>query len=170
MGIDGSEIKRKREVKEKKEAEVPSTTKQTEPTPVIPTQKLSTIGRKLATVIGFLVGGIGFLVAIAIVVKLFEPSFSTKTVNTINNAYGNVCHAELNGIFSKTLQIDWTSRTNKLYAIKVLAEVGSVKERLYDDGVRYFQFPNDAGTYNVIDWKNGDRKSISDRTQYYFPD
>ncbi len=89
-------------------------------------------------------------------------------VRIINSEYGAVCKADLTGMFSKTLKIDWTSRTAKIHAMKILAEVGSVKEKLYADGVRYFQFPNDSGTYNVIDWKTGEKKSISDRSQYYF--
>ncbi len=86
----------------------------------------------------------------------------------LNQMYGNVCKAEINEIFRKTLKIDWTERTVKLHVIKVLGEIGSIKEQLYLGGVRYFQFPNDAGTYNIIDWKTGDKKSISDRAPYYF--
>ncbi|NWH06897.1 hypothetical protein [Desulfobacter latus] len=93
-----------------------------------------------------------------------------KVVSILNISYGNVCHAELTGIFSKTLKIDWTRNTVKLHAIKVLAEIGSVKKGLYKDGVRYFQFPNNAGTYNVIDWKTGQKKSTSERAKYYFSD
>lgn len=91
-------------------------------------------------------------------------------VKLINTMYGAVCHAEINGFFSKTLKLDWTANTKKIHAMKVLAEIGSVKAKLYEDGVRYFQFPNDAGTYNVIDWKTGEKKSISERAQYYFRD
>lgn len=91
-------------------------------------------------------------------------------VNLINAAYGNVCHAEINGFFSKTLKLDWTANTKKIHAIKIMAEIGNVKAKLYADGVRYFQFPNNAGMYNVIDWKTGEKKSIGERTQYYFSD
>lgn len=86
----------------------------------------------------------------------------------INSMYGRVCHAKIEGIFTKTLIIDWTSSTKIIHSMKVLAEIGSIKEQLYRGGVRYFQFPNDAGTYNVIDWKTGHKKSISDRADYYF--
>lgn len=89
-------------------------------------------------------------------------------VALLNQMYGNVCRAEIKGIFSKTLKIDWTGNTVMLHAAKVLGEVGSVKDQLYLGGIRYFQFPNDAGTYNVIDWKTGEKKSISDRAPYYF--
>jgi hypothetical protein len=194
MGIDGSEIKRKRELKEKKEAEALSSTNQAEPPPLTHNKKLPTIRHKLVATLGFFVGCICCLVVIAIVLKLFESSpsqpssyaiapddqifdeavkqasISTRVVIAINGAYGNVCHAEVTGFFSKTLKIDWTSNTNKFHAIKVMAEIGSVKEKLYEDGVRYFQFPNDAGTYNVVDWKTGDKESISDTARYYFPD
>jgi len=91
-----------------------------------------------------------------------------KVVSILNTSYGNICHAELTGIFSKTLKVDWTKNTVKLHAIKVLAEIGSVKEGLYQDGVRYLQFPNDAGTYNVIDWKTGEKTSTPEKTKYYF--
>lgn len=89
-------------------------------------------------------------------------------VSIINMQYGAVCKAELSGFISKTLKLDWTHRTVKIQAIKILSEIGSVKEKLYSDGVRYFQFPNSSGTYNVIDWKTGDKKSISERSTYYF--
>jgi hypothetical protein len=99
-----------------------------------------------------------------------SSGYAEKVVDVLNTAYGNVCHAELEGFFSKTLKIDWTSNTVKLHVIKVLAEIGSVKESLYKDGVRYLEFPNDRGTYNVIDWKTGEKTSTSERAQYYFPE
>jgi hypothetical protein len=52
--------------------------------------------------------------------------------------------------------------------MKVLAEIGSVKSALYDDGVRYLKFPNDAGGYNVIDWKTGEKTSADERAPYFF--
>ena len=97
-----------------------------------------------------------------------KPSYAEAVVALLNTSYGNVCHAELNGFFNRTLKIDWTGNTKVLHSMKVLAEIGSVKEGLYNDGVRYFQFPNDAGTYNVIDWKSGQKTSNSDRANYYF--
>lgn len=89
-------------------------------------------------------------------------------VAVLNSRYGTVCKARLKGFLNKRLVIDWTGYTNKLHVMTIFAEVGSVKEDLYRDGVRYFQFPNDAGTYNVIDWKTGEKESISDRAPYYF--
>lgn len=96
--------------------------------------------------------------------------YADAVAAVLNTSYGNVCQAEIHGFFSKTIKIDWTVNTNKLHMMKVFAEIGSVKEKLYEDGVRYFQFPNDAGTYNVIDWKTGEKNSISDRAPYYFSD
>ena len=90
-------------------------------------------------------------------------------VYILNSQYGSVCKAELTGWFTKTLKIDWTSKTRKIDAIKVLSEIGTVKRILYNDGVRYLQFPNDMGTYNIIDWETGEKNSISDYTTYYFP-
>jgi hypothetical protein len=86
----------------------------------------------------------------------------------MNVMYGNVVNASVEGWFSKTLKIDWTARTTKLHAMKVLAEIGSVKSDLYDDGVRYLKFPNDAGGYNVIDWKTGEKTSEDERAPYSF--
>jgi len=37
------------------------------------------------------------------------------------------------------------------------------------DGVRYFKFPNDAGGYNIIDWKTGEKRSVDEKAPYYFP-
>ena len=100
---------------------------------------------------------------------LSSTSVDAKTiVQVLNNLYGDFCTAELNGWFSKTLKIDWTSRTQMIHSIRIIAEIGSVKEALYDDGVRYFQFPNNMGTYNVIDWKTGMKESINDRAPYFF--
>ncbi len=86
----------------------------------------------------------------------------------MNEKYGNVCKIETSGIFSRTLKVDWTQNTNKLYAMKVFSEIGEAKNRLYEEGVRYFQFPNDSGTYNLVDWKTGEKSSISDQTPYFF--
>ncbi|HVY55422.1 MAG TPA: hypothetical protein VHC46_06665 [Thermodesulfobacteriota bacterium] len=117
--------------------------------------------------------------AIAAIFILFMVNFSVcmddakagdadNVVSLLNTMYGNVCKAEVTGWFTKTLKIDWTPNTRKIDAIKVLAEIGTVKDILYKDGVRYLQFPNGVGTYNIIDWETGEKKSISDRAPYYF--
>jgi hypothetical protein len=100
-----------------------------------------------------------------------NPSLAAdaKTIVSVMNAmYGNVVNASLEGWVSKTLKIDWTTRTTKLHAMKVLAEIGSVKSDLYEGGIRYFKFPNDAGGYNVIDWKTGEKTSVDERAPYFF--
>lgn len=91
-----------------------------------------------------------------------------KVVNVLNSEYGGVSKAELEGWGSNTLKIDWTSRTNKLNSIGVFAAVSTAKSALYNDGIRYFKFPNDAGGYNIIDWKTGEKTSVSERAPYYF--
>ncbi len=110
-----------------------------------------------------------------VILQLLHPkqSFSgtaDKVVDIINSEYGRVCTAEVSGLFSKTLQIDWTANTTKLHVVKIFAEIGNVKEILYNDGVRYFKFPNNAGTYNIVDWKTGDKTSTNERAPYYFND
>lgn len=86
----------------------------------------------------------------------------------LNSMYGKVCKAEIKGFFSKTLKIDWTYNTKLIHSIKVLAEIGNSKEQLYRGGIRYLQFPNNAGGYNVIDWETGEKRSISDSAPYFF--
>jgi hypothetical protein len=44
-------------------------------------------------------------------------------------------------------------------------EIASTKSLLYDDGVRHFKFPNNAGGYNIIDWRTGAKTA---RAPYYF--
>lgn len=101
-------------------------------------------------------------------VALSSAGYAEAAAAVINIQFGNICRAEVSGIFSKTFKIDWTANTTKLHAVMVLGEIGKTKEKLYEDGVRYFQFPNDSGTYNVIDWKTGEKESISDRAAYSF--
>lgn len=102
--------------------------------------------------------------------QVTSTGYAEAVAAVLNRYYGEVCHAEVSGFFRRTLKIDWTRNTNKFASIKVFAEVGNVRARLYEDGVRYFQFPNNVCTYNVIDWKTGEKKSISDRAPYCFRD
>ena len=81
-------------------------------------------------------------------------------VGLINDKYGRVCTATLEGWVSKTLKIDWTASTIVLHVIKIYSEIASVKEDLYEGGVRYFKFPNKSGGYNIIDWRTGKAKRL----------
>jgi len=106
-------------------------------------------------------------------IMLFAPGtawagVSERIVDLLNSEYGSVCSAKLDGWFNKTLIIDWTARTNKFHAAKILSEISTVKQKLYDDGVRYLKFPNDVGGYNIIDWKTGEKTSVKDKAPYYF--
>lgn len=110
-------------------------------------------------------------------IMLIASSFWTNTVHAadaksivraLNALYGAVSTASLEGWYSKTLKVDWTAQTNKFHAIKVIAEVSTVKVDLYNDGVRYFKFPNDTGGYNIIDWKTGEKTSVNEKAPYYF--
>lgn len=99
-----------------------------------------------------------------------SPSSSISSVaDVINLQFGRICHATIEGFFSSTLRLDWTAETNKLNAITVLAAVGKAKAVMYEKGIRYFKFPNNAGSYNVIDWKTGEKSLDNDRARYYFP-
>ncbi len=100
----------------------------------------------------------------------YPSGLSLSSVAEIINAqFGRVCHASIEGFFSSTLRLDWTAETNKLNAMMVLAAIGKAKETMYNKGIRYLKFPNDAGTYNVIDWKTGEKSLDNDRARYYFP-
>jgi hypothetical protein len=88
-------------------------------------------------------------------------------VRLINNQYGAICSVTLEGWFSRTLKVDWTSSTKVLHAMLVFAAIGNAKDALYVGGVRHLKFPNDAGGYNVIDWKTGEKTSVSERAPYY---
>lgn len=98
------------------------------------------------------------------------PSYANLFVSATNVSAGQYCHAEIRGFWGSTLRISWTPRTNKLMAMQVLALVGEHKAELYNDGIRYFQFPNNIGGYNEIDWKTGEKRSISDPAIYFFRD
>ncbi len=95
-------------------------------------------------------------------------SGNSKVADLINSQFGRVCEAKVEGIFSNTLRLDWTAETKKLNVIVVMAAVGNAKETIYSKGIRYLKFPNDAGGYNIIDWKTGDKSSIDERAPYYF--
>lgn len=98
-----------------------------------------------------------------------RPSpYAKRVVELLNSEYGKICQARLDGKYEKKLIVDWTAKTKKMHVATIFNEVGSVKDSLYEDGVRYFQFPNDAGTYNVFDWTTGEKWSVSDHAPYYF--
>jgi hypothetical protein len=61
-----------------------------------------------------------------------------------------------------------TAKPKQRHVSIIFNEIGGVKNSLYEDGVRYFQFPNYAGTGNVFDWKTGDKWSVEDPAPYYF--
>ena len=92
-----------------------------------------------------------------------------RAVEVINREFGRVCTASLSGWWSKTLKLDWTAETKVIHVGVVLGAIAKIKEGLYRGGVRYLQFPNDAGTYNVIDWQTGQTTSTAERAPYYFP-
>jgi hypothetical protein len=109
--------------------------------------------------------------AVAIIALLIVISWNfqnSKVADVINSQFGRVCEAKVEGIFSNTLRLDWTAETKKLHMIAVMAAVGKAKQSIYDKGIRYLKFPNNAGGYNIIDWKTGDKSSIDEHAPYYF--
>jgi hypothetical protein len=112
------------------------------------------------------------LVAIVLAIQAISvPAYAGYKENfaeLMNLYYGGICEVKMEGWLKNTLRIDWKSETIKFHVIKVISEVGDVKEDLYKDGVRYLKFPNDAGGYNIIDWKTGDIRSVNERAPYYF--
>jgi hypothetical protein len=112
----------------------------------------------------WLLAGFILILAVAVITNLGN----SKVADVINSQFGRVCEAKVEGIFSNTLRLDWTAETNKLNMIVVMAAVGKAKESIYSKGIRYLKFPNDAGGYNIIDWKTGEKSSIDERAPYYF--
>jgi len=110
------------------------------------------------------------VMGIVAVPRAADASDARRIVEIVNTEFGGVCQAELEGFFSKTLKLDWTARTNKLHVMIVLKNIADAKARLYGDGVRYLKIPNDAGGYNVFDWKTGEKSSVRERAPYYFRD
>jgi hypothetical protein len=96
-------------------------------------------------------------------------SKADKVAGVLNTQFGRICEAKIEGLFSDTLTIDWTASTTKLDSIAVMAAIGGAKSNIYDSGVRYFKFPNNSGGYNIIDWKTGEKTSVSERARFYFP-
>jgi hypothetical protein len=95
-------------------------------------------------------------------------SAGSKVADIINSEFGRVCEAKIEGAFSNTLRLDWTAQTTKLHVVTVMAAIGNARETLYSKGIRYLKFPNDAGGYNVIDWKTGEKSSVDERARYHF--
>ena len=95
-------------------------------------------------------------------------SVARRVVDAFNSELGGICKVELEGWGANTIKVDWTSRTTKLNSIQVFGAIATAKSTLYNDGVRYFKFPNDAGGYNIIDWKTGEKTSVGERAPYYF--
>jgi len=116
--------------------------------------------------------GCGCLVLILIGFAIFYfasgNSGGLKMADIINSQFGRICEAKVEGMFSNTLRLDWTSETTKLNVITVMAAIGKSKETLYSKGIRYLKFPNDGGGYNVIDWKTGEKTSVNESARYYF--
>jgi hypothetical protein len=108
------------------------------------------------------------VIAFALFYFLSGNSDGAKIADIINLQFGQVCEAKVEGAFSNTLRLDWTAATTKMNVIVVMAAIGKSKETLYSKGIRYLKFPNDAGGYNIIDWKSGEKSSVNEAARYYF--
>lgn len=110
------------------------------------------------------------IIALVVLYNLFSGnSKGERIVAVLNSQFSTICDAKLEGLFSDTLRLDWTASTRKLDSITVMAAIGGAKSNIYDSGIRYLKFPNDAGGYNVIDWKTGEKSSVNEKSKYYFP-
>jgi hypothetical protein len=111
---------------------------------------------------------LSILAIFAVLYLVSGNSDGAKIAEIVNSQFGRVCEAKVEGIFSNTLRLDWTAATTKLNVITVMAAIGQSKETLYSKGIRYLKFPNDAGGYNIIDWKTGEKSSVDERARYHF--
>ncbi len=110
-----------------------------------------------------------FVIGFSLVATPANADFKGDFTSLMNIEYGRVCEVKLEGWVTKTIRVDWTSETVLFHTMKVFSEIGDAKELLYADGVRYFKFPNDVGGYNIIDWKTGEKRSVSESAPYFFP-
>jgi hypothetical protein len=108
------------------------------------------------------------ILGLALTYFVFGGSDSSKVADVINSQFGGICEAKVEGISSNTLRLDWTAATTKFNVLTILAAIGKSKETLYSKGIRYLKYPNDAGTYNIIDWKTGQKSSDDEHARYYF--
>ena len=108
------------------------------------------------------------VLGLAFVYFIYGGSDSSKVADIINSQFVGICEAKVEGISSDTLRLDWTAATTKLNFLTIMAAIGKSKETLYSKGIRYLKYPNDAGTYNIIDWKTGQKSSVDERARYYF--
>lgn len=112
--------------------------------------------------------GIWCLVLItALVLKPGDSRVAGDLVEEFNKS-GNHCHGEISGIFDLTLRLDWTSRTQPQHVKNILIKVMTDRKKLISDGVRYLEYPNNAGTYNVIDFKTGKRSATDEKALPWF--
>jgi uncharacterized protein (DUF433 family) len=113
----------------------------------------------------------GWVTAVAAVIVLaFNPAPSRGAediVLALNASHREYCQAELTGWSGKTLKIDWSIRSKRLQKEEILSEIDRAKTRLLRGGVRYLQVPNDVGTYDLVDWKTGRKKSIDQKAFPY---
>lgn len=107
------------------------------------------------------------VLVIALIFKPGDSSVARAVVDDLNKS-GNHCHGEISGIFELTLRIDWTSRTAAHNVKNVINRIMAERKRLSEDGVRYFEYPNHAGTYNVLDFKTGKQTAINDEALPWF--
>jgi hypothetical protein len=109
----------------------------------------------------------GLVLIAALTLRPGDSGVANDLVADLNKS-GNHCHGEISGIFDLTLRIDWTSRTGENHVKTILAKIMAERKKLYEDGVRYLEYPNNAGTYNVIDFKTGARTAINQKALPWF--
>lgn len=113
---------------------------------------------------------VGVWCLVLLVALILRPGDSEVANNLVAdlNKSGDHCHGEISGIFDLTLRLDWTSRTREDHVKNIFAKVMAERKKLYEDGVRYLEYPNEAGTYNVIDFKTGAKTAINEKALPWF--
>jgi hypothetical protein len=69
------------------------------------------------------------------------------------NAKGDYCVARLTGWRQNILRVDFTHRTGAASRDKIVDKVRFMRNELYEDGVRYLEFPDSTGNYLRIDFE-----------------
>jgi hypothetical protein len=99
-------------------------------------------------------GGIWILLVCTSVVLAPRSSPVSQSLIADLNAQGNLCNARLTGWRQNILRVDWTIRTDRAQAERIVDKIRALRNELYDDGIRYVHYPNTSGTYNEIDFEN----------------
>ncbi len=110
------------------------------------------------------------VVSVVYVVFWWKPGESPEAADIMRNlnAQKKYCRFQVEGLFSRTLTIDWTTRTGEQDKKEILAALELSKGRLTHDGVRYVKYPNPDGSYTIKNLETGEEKTTTEKALPWF--